>query len=178
MSSEKNLIIEYQATSSPPMGAAFVEDFPEVLAKVRFRRTSSLFQFQDRRFQEDNLFFADSSVFDVFSFDLLAGDPKTALANPFTMVLTETVARKYFEDESPLGQTLTDENGNAFTITGVLAEIPHNSHFTFDGLLSFTTWETFNPDTGNAWYWNAFYTYLLLQEGYDKIQLEAKIPDF
>ncbi len=168
----------YQATSSPPMGAAFVEDFPEVLAKVRFRRTSSLFQVQDRRFQEDNLFFADSSVFDVFSFDLLAGDPKTALANPFTMVLTETVARKYFEDESPLGQTLTDENGNAFTITGVLAEIPHNSHFTFDGLLSFTTWETFNPDTGNAWYWNSFYTYLLLQEGYDKIQLEAKIPDF
>ena len=168
----------YQATSSPPMGAAFVKDFPEVLDKVRFTSTGGLFQYQDRRFQEDNLFFADSSVFEVFSFALLQGDPKTALVAPWSMVLTEAAARKYFEEESPLGKTLTDEDDNTFTITGILAEVPPTSHFTFDGLISFTTWETFYPDTDDAWFWNAFYTYLLLQEGTDKARLEAKIPDF
>ena len=168
----------YQATSSPPMGAAFVNDFPEVLDKVRFTSTSGLFQYQDRRFQEDNLFFADSSVFEVFSFELLQGNPKTALVAPWSLVLTEAAARKYFDDESPLGQTLTDEDNNTFTITGIMAEVPRNSHFTFDGLISFSTWETFYPDTDNAWFWNGFYTYLLLEEGTDKTVLEAKVPDF
>lgn len=171
----------YQATSAPAMGPKFVEDFPEVLSMVRFDNTGGLFQYKDRRFQEDNLFFADSTVFDIFSFELLQGDPKTALTRPYSLVLTESAAQKYFDaGEDPIGKVLTDENedGQPFTVTGIVADVPRNSHFRFEGLIAMSTRTASNPRMDDIWFWNSFYTYLLLPEGYDKAELEAKVPAF
>jgi putative ABC transport system permease protein len=92
------------ATAPAPTGPALVEEFPEVVGAVRLSPTvKRAFAYGDRKFFQDNVFYADGTIFDVFSFELVKGDPRTALEPPFTMVLTETAARKYFGDEDPLG---------------------------------------------------------------------------
>lgn len=171
----------HQATSAPAMGPAFVRDFPEVLAMVRLDQANYLLEYKGQQFQEDHLFFADSTVFDIFSFDVLRGDPQTALVAPHSIVLTESAAQKYFDPgEDPIGRVLTDVEGDrqTFTVTGVMADVPQNSHFTFDGLISMTTRSSARSDFDDIWFWNGFYTYLLLPEGYDKADLEAKVPAF
>ncbi len=133
----------------------------------------------DKRFRENRVFRADSSIFDVFNFPLLQGDPKTALTEPFNMVITEAIAQKYFGDEDPMGKTVSALGiDQPYTVTGVLAEVPTHSHFTFDILVSYTTREFLYPQASHQWFNFGFYTYLLLPEDYDPARLEAQLPDF
>src|SRR6478736_9035374 len=130
----------FQSTSSPPMGPHFLKDFPEVESYVRFQNWNLLAQRNGISYYEPNSYIADSTVFDIFSFKLLQGDKKTALREPFSIVLTESMAKKYFrEDEDPVGQFIKMDNDN-FKITGVMQDVPENSHFRFSNLLSFSTW--------------------------------------
>ena len=113
------------------------------------------------RFYEEYFYYADSSVFEVFSFSLLAGDPRTALTRPNTAVITQTTAKKYFGNEDPIGKTLRHENDNeVYQITGLIADIPQNSHMKFDALLSMAT---LPEDFGG---WDGWFpvTYLVLRE--------------
>jgi len=93
------------ARSPAPVGPTMVEELPEVVNAVRFSPTvKRVFAYQDKTFFEEGVLYVDQSVFDVFSFEMIEGDPKTALELPFTMVFTEKTAQKYFGDESPVGQ--------------------------------------------------------------------------
>ncbi len=177
LSTENELL--FQSTSSPPMGPAFAREYPEVVDFVRFDRHRVLVRKGDIKFYEDQCYLADSSVFKVFSFPLVKGNPQLALVKPKTVVLTETTAKKYFGKESPLGQTL-EIDGDPFEVTGIMEDVPGNSHFTFDLLVSFTTFSSENKRAEQeAWFWNGFHTYLLLQEGEDKVaRLRANMPDF
>lgn len=168
----------YQDTSSPPMGPAFVEDFPEVESMVRIRFTGRLFRSGENLFQEDRLMYADSTLFDIFSFEMLQGNPQTALAQPFSVVLTETMATKYFGDEEALGNVLTDEFGTGYTVTGVIRDVPDNSHVYFEGILSMVSRNAWDGDWESQWFANSHFTYLLLREGTDATALEAKTPGF
>jgi len=126
----------YQSTSSPPMGPHFQKDFPEVESYVRFQNWSLLGQRGDITSYERNSYIADSTVFDVFSWKLLEGDKKTALREPFSIVLTQSMAKKYFGNEDPLGQSIKMDYDN-YKITGVMEDVPGNSHFQFSNLISF-----------------------------------------
>jgi len=168
----------YQDTSSPPMGPAFVEDFAEVENMVRLRFTGRLFRSGENMFQEDWLAYADSSLFDIFSFEMVRGNPQTALAEPFSIVLTETMATKYFGDGDALEQILTDEFGTAYTVTGVVKDVPDNSHMYFEGLISMVSRNAWDGDWETQWFANSHFTYLLLKEGTDAAVLEAKTPEF
>ncbi len=123
---------------------------------------------------------ADSSIFEVFTFPLIKGDPKSALKEPFSLVLTEAVARKYFGDQDPMGKELTSENDpQPYRVTGLIAEIPRNSHLTFDMLISTTTLDAIvGPRTEPRWFSFNSYTYIVLPGGYPPEELEAKFPDF
>ena len=157
-----------------PWGLAVQEALPEVEAMVRLRFFGeTLVQRGAARFYEGGAFTADPSVFDVFSFAVQRGDPATALAEPNTLVLTETVARKYFGDEDPLGQTLLFDNAREMTVTGVMADVPPNSHFTFPFLVSRAS-ET--DSLQYAWNRTQYYTYLRLAEGASAEGVAAKIP--
>ncbi|MFH1853389.1 MAG: ABC transporter permease [Candidatus Neomarinimicrobiota bacterium] len=166
------------ATVPAPMGPAMVDEFPEVSAAVRFRTTGDqIFSYQDKKFFESNLMYADNSLFEVFSFRLLSGDPATALAAPHTMVITPELARKYFGDDDPVGKILRMNNEEDFTITGLIAKPPGNSHIQFDLLLSFETFYKRNPDR-MVWYnWN-YQTYILLADDADYQSLEQKLVQF
>ncbi len=167
-----------QAVSAAPMAQALLTDYPEVECAVRIFKSGSntwLVKYNDIRFYEDALLFADSSFFNVFDFKLQRGDPKKALVNPRSVILTEKIAKKYFGKEDPVGKRLSLEaDTNLYTVTGVVQDIPSNSHFKFDMLCSLTSLP--NSRSTN-WIGHSFYTYIVLRDGTKKKDMEAKFPE-
>jgi putative ABC transport system permease protein len=166
------------AVTAPPMAEALLNDYPEVEEVVRLRQAGGwLVRKGDRIFHEtaQDFLFADSTFFDVFSFNLIKGDPKTCLRDPRSIVLTEEYARKYFGDEDPMGQTLKmEQDTNLSVITGVMEDIPVNSHFhpKMIGSLS-----TLGSSRSTVWVNHNFYTYVVLQEGTDPEEFESRMQE-
>ena len=161
---------KYFANTALALAPALEEDFPAVEHAVRFRRRSFYVERGTSRFYENRFLFSDPEVFDIFSFPLVAGDPKTALTEPFSVVLTQESAEKYFGDEEALGQVLTMQDTLAFQVTGVMASLPTNNHIRFDFLASFETLIAGQQNL-NQWWNHSYYTYVLLQES-------ASLEDF
>jgi putative ABC transport system permease protein len=153
------------AVAQIPLAEELRDNYPEVKNAVRFFGTgSTLYKNGEKQFTENEFYLADSTVFDMFSYELVAGDPQTALDNPFSIVLTEKVAVKYFGDaKAAFGQSLQNKQGEEFKITGVMKDVPLNSHFRFDALISRNT----RPDYNSGWGNFGVFTYLQLPEGYD-----------
>jgi putative ABC transport system permease protein len=174
---------EGSAPTSAPTGPALEAELPEVEHAVRFVMASGLLErtagAERVRYQEPAVAYVDPTVFEVFTFPLLAGDSDRALVEPNAVVLTETLARKYFGTENPVGQALLLDDQVTLTVTGVMADVPPTSHLAFDAMVSYATWEATAPDwLLTEWNANYLYTYLLLPEGYDPAALEAKLPAF
>ncbi len=174
------------AITPAPFGPAMATDFEEVVHAVRLLSSKSiggkvLVNYQENIFYEEKWFYADSNVLEIFSFPLVKGNPKTALKEPLSILITEKTAKKYFGDEDPLEKILAvvdKYKKNDFKITGILKNIPQNSHFTFDFLASFSTIEKhYNFNLPN-WFNHMYYTYLLLDKGCNPRDLEGKFPDF
>ncbi|MCH8959901.1 MAG: ABC transporter permease, partial [Bacteroidetes bacterium] len=169
-------------TPSALLGPALMETYPEVEHATRLIRSwfAPLVSRDEDGFYEDRIFFTDAEFFNVFDFRLVRGDPDTVLSEPFSILLTETMARKYFGDEDPLGQTLTLNASHVFTVTGLLENPPRTTHFTFDFLASI---ESLPEVTGRAnmletWGLGSFPTYVVLPEGYDPAALDEKLAGF
>ena len=176
-------LVEERARVGAPFAPALLNEFPEVEQAVRLHHmfwTTPLLQAGERGFYEDRIFFADSSLFDVFSFRLLRGDPKTALAAPFSMILTEAMAAKYFGDADPMGQVIAYDNTHTYTVTGIVENTPPPSHFRFDFLASFSTLYVLEEFWGMPLTWTnpTATTYLLLSDPDAAEALEARLPDF
>lgn len=170
------------APSAAPMGPALVREFSEVQEVVRFGTvpTGMLVEHTNRRFYEEkeNVFFADSTMFDVMDFSLRQGDPQHALAAPYSAVLTPEAADKYFGSEDPIGQMIRVNGEWTATVKGVLEEIPSTSHLQFDLLFSFNTLEAQNPNRTENWLSSSSYTYVLLRPGAEAKRLEEQLPGF
>ncbi|MBN1210995.1 MAG: ABC transporter permease [candidate division Zixibacteria bacterium] len=161
---------------SLPMAPALVEEYPEVINAVRLSRVPRTpVQYGDKVFYEEGILFADSSVFDIFSFPLVEGNPGNALAASYTAVLSEATARKYFGDEDPLGKTIIYNGSSYYTVTGVVKDVPRNSHFTFDILCSYKTLVEDQP-WRSAWGNIGDFGYILLEKNADYRALENKLP--
>jgi len=168
-------------STPPPLGPALTNDFPEIVNYVRFispLRDEVLVGYKDRKFYETRFFFADQTVFDIFSFPLIKGNPETALQEPYSILITEEMADKYFGEEDPLGKVLNFNNRDDYRITGVLRNIPHNSHFRFDFLASFVTLNHHFILPLDDWGSCALKTYLLIPEGYSAGEIEKKFVGF
>lgn len=175
----------YWVWGNAPIGVALKDDFPEIEKVVQFSgRSDILLTNGEKVYQEEGVFFMDSTVFDVFSWKLLEGNPKTALTAPYSIVLTESTARKYFGDEDPLGKSLkgSESAGRSdagdYMATGVMADVPLNSHFRFNALLSMSTFRKSRPDVFDAWGYVDFYTYFLVNDRFDIHAFRRKLPDF
>jgi len=171
--------------AAPPFGPMLEQDFEDTIEEmVRFFQISPLLRNDDKSFVEDRFFFADPEVFEVFSWEMLKGDPATALVNPDALVITQSMARKYFGEKDAMGKAIELEFQGAkfqLQVTGVIKDIPENSHFQFDFLASIVPvvqfyggQEAMMRNFGS----NNFATYLLLKKGYDWRQLQLQIPDF
>lgn len=166
-----------------PVGPALKEDFPEIEEKVQFSgRSAILLKYGENAFQENDCFYADKNTLEIFSWPLVSGDPSTALEAPYSIVLTETTAKKYFGDQDPLGKTIEGVGGRAndgaYTVTGVMKDVPENSHFSFDVLMSMGSFYQSRPAIFDQWGYVDFYTYLLVSDNFDQKKFQAKVPAF
>lgn len=170
---------DYCVWGTAPVGPALAADFPQVKEVVQFMSpVSLLLEYKDKRLQQENLVCMDSNAFKVFSWKLLQGDPQTALVAPNSMVLTKTVAEKFFGDGNAVGKALRVDNGQLFTVTGVVADVPANSQISFNGLISMSTARKFQGDIFNNWGYVDFYTYFLLKDHTDIAAMQAAVPAF
>jgi putative ABC transport system permease protein len=169
------------ATTHSPMARTMLNTYPEVVSATRVLRIGSLrvgtAGSGREHYSEDGVLYADSTFFDVFDFRLVKGDPKTALVNPASLVLTETYAKKYFGDENPIGQHITVEDDTRFfyVVTGVVADVPANSHLQFDMLISMSTGEQWNDDQWIAA--PSVHTYVVLGSDANEKALQKKMQD-
>ncbi len=157
------------------LASALKETYPQVEEAVRLWKRSNRLVMRDleRQFYEDNFYFADPSIFNLFALPLAQGDPETALARPATVVISARMAQRYFGEEAPMGQTLTIRNAD-YEVTGVLEEARYNSHITFDFISSILPIEAQN-DFFQNWHLTMFHTYIKLQEHTDAAQFDAEI---
>ncbi len=171
------------AVAPAPLGPAMATRFPEVERAVRLWKSenpeSLMIESGGTRYAESGFLFSDPDLFELFSFRLLLGDPQRALLSPFSVVLTESTARRLFGDTEPLGRTITvNLNGpHAFRVTGVVEDVPRNSHFHFDYLASLSTLEALEGYLLIDWHRAEFPTYILLPEGYKPAQLESRLSE-
>ena len=156
------------------------QEFPEIEAYARTGGGSFLVRKGDIKFQENNTLFADSSLFRIFDFKLLKGNPATALKEQLSVVFTEKAAKKYFGDSDPIGQTLLlSSEGLPATVTGVMENIPENSQIKADMFISMSTLtQRFNKNLDSEWGNFGASSYLLLKPGVNPAQLEKKFPAF
>jgi len=164
--------------SSAPMGPAIKADFPEVLESTRLFPTGFLIKSNDRLFQENSACFAEPSLFKMFTLPFLKGDAATALKNPFSIVLNQTTAKKYFGSANPIGKVLLVDGKHPSTVTGVVKDIPVNSQLKFDILYSISSLDAMYKGRLDQWGNFGNSTYLLLAKGTNARQLQAKFPAF
>jgi len=155
----------YHVTVTPyPSGPGWTTEIPEIQKSVRFDGLGNLlFRQGNKSFYESGVVAADSTVFGMLTFPLKYGDPQTALSDPYSMVLNQELAKKYFGDDNPLGKTLRVNSQHEFTITGVLEKLPENSSLSFKGLIPFD----FTRTTGQyseSWGTNSIVTLVMLEE--------------
>ncbi|TLV01022.1 ABC transporter permease [Dyadobacter luticola] len=157
------------ANAPAPAGPAVLRDYAEIETFTRIKTEGSfLVKYDQKQFKETRVAFADSNFFDVFTFPLLKGNPKTALSEPNTVVVTETTSTKYFGKKDPVGQSLKIGD-RLFRVTGVAKDVPSNAHFHFDFFCNIK-----GANLGEKWLASGATTYLLLKKGVQVAKLNAK----
>ena len=154
---------EFTGSTTPaPLARTLMDEYEEVpLATRILEGINTVLWYKDKSFFETKYLYTDTNFFKVFTFPLIKGNPETALNQPFSMVISESTAERYFGDEDPMGKVLHEADGSDYTITGVAADPPHNSHFHFDFLASINTYDW---TTNNNWLQDRYFTYFLLHK--------------
>ncbi len=165
------------ALTPAPLAQALIDEYPEILSVTRIdSQGNNLISYGKKTFLEPVVHFADPQTFEIFTFHFIRGDSKTALQDPYSIVLSESMAQKYFGDEDPMGKILNYREAYDFKVTGVFKAMPKNSHFTADFLIPFESLGKVFGWKMDIWGDNSFYTYFLLREGADPGELEEKFP--
>jgi putative ABC transport system permease protein len=167
---------------APPIGPLIKNDFKEAEEVVRLLQNTLNFRYEDKVFTEPDVFMAEENLFKVFTIPVLKGNPDKALVDPFTVMLSDEMAEKYFGKEDPMDKTMQVDGQFTAKVSGVFKKFPANSHFHPDILVSFSTLRDTNiyGEEGLRTNWgnNSFSTFLLLPEDYDPKRMEAQFPAF
>jgi len=167
--------VEY-AVCMPPLAKTLKNDFPDVENTVRLKSIGGMHVKKgNENIVEYNTLFADPSIFDVFTLPMLYGNKATALTEPNTVVITESTAKKYFNKVDVVGENLITDGNHAYKITAVIKDIPQQSHFHADFLVSMAS---FADSRSNEWLRSDYNTYVLMRKGADYKRLEAQFPQF
>ena len=173
------IVTDRTARTPGALGEFIKAQLPEVEQMVRLRATIGtwLFTTEDRQFYEQRVYWADGSLFDVFDVPLVRGDPASALTAPNTMVISSSMARKYFADSDPVGKVITGDHQFAFTITAVMEDPPAYAHYHPDFYVSIATTTGRGDPLGLLQHWSnsQYYTYLLLPKDAPPNQIEAAL---
>jgi putative ABC transport system permease protein len=168
---------------SPPLGYYFPTDFPEIKKMTRLLDAGTLpFKYKDKLIAENHVYFADENLFNVFTLKVLEGNPQTALKDPFNVMLTEEVAKKYFGNEDPMNKVIKVNNQLNVKVTGIYKGFPENSFMHPDVLISFNTLKDSavygEKNLETNWGNNAFFTFIVLPDHYNPKSMIARFPSF
>jgi len=176
---------EITARTQFPLGPTLKDEYPEVEEYVRMLIQPNLyFQREEDTFKEDSISFADSTIFKIFTIPFIAGDQSSALKDPFTMAVSESLANKYFGTWDVIGENMKALDGSNYTITGVFKDLPENTHLRFNGLISTATIEEqigearFNDRSAISFWSMATFAYILMAENTTPDMILAKFPNF
>jgi len=164
------------AVSCAPIGPTLNHEIPEVKNFTRLYKAGiPVIRYKHKVFSEDRFLWADSTFFDIFTLPFIKGNPQTALVKPQSVVLTESMAKKYFGNDDPIGKLLNMDNRIDYIVTGVIKDVPKNSHFHFDFLGSLTSYQNIMQD--QRWLSNNLYSYVLLDKGVTYDMIKDKMED-
>lgn len=169
------IVTENHTGTPAPLATACQNEIPEIKSITRIdyvtQSSGRIFKYNDKSFNEKRFIRADPSFFEIFTFNFIKGNPKTALSSPNSIVITETTAKKYFDNDNPIGKSLNYENETNFIVTGVIKDVPENSHFHFDMVAQFTLNIYSNWGSAN------YFTYFILAENANPDLVVNKIND-
>ncbi|MGB8317443.1 MAG: ABC transporter permease, partial [Ignavibacteriaceae bacterium] len=170
-----NNVESNNSKTAAPLGAELKKQFPEVInyARIGYFGSHNM-RYKDKVFKEWDIYTADSTYFDIFTLSFIYGNPKTALVQPNSIVLTETMSKKYFGIEDPVGKSLIVDDTSSYLVTGVMRDFPKNSHFRCNFLLSMSTYPV---SQSNYWLDLWYSTYIILKKGTDPHEFENKMKD-
>jgi len=174
---------ENSASSPFPVAFTLLNDYPGMIKNVvrifNFQAPRSFVEYGEKKFNEKRFYFADSTYFSIFNHEFVNGNPATALDEIGSVVITESTAKKYFDNNDPIGKTIKFETNLNLTISAVIRDIPEQSHFKFDFLGSMSTIRSvYGGKLPPTWVWNPCWTYLLLDQHANPKTLEDKFPHF
>mgnify|MGYP006277518275 CR=1 FL=1 len=174
---------ENSASAPFPVAFTLKNEYPGLIKNVvrifDFQVSRSLVEYKDKSFNERNLFFADSTFFNIFDYEFVKGDPETALQEANSVVITETAARKYFGDEEPMGRVLRYDDRVNLKVTGLIRDVPLQSHFQFSLVASMSTIRQITRgQLPRTWVWNPCWTYVLLKEGVAPEEIDKDLPNY
>ncbi|UCE42961.1 MAG: ABC transporter permease, partial [Candidatus Aminicenantes bacterium] len=161
--------------TTAPLAPALEDTYPEVVAATHLRKDSGPLSYGDKKFQEQFIY-GDTKLFDVFTYPLIKGEPKTALAEPYSIILSRRLAEKFFGETDPMGKVVRLRDERDLRITGVVEDAPPNSHIQFDCIISFATLEVSRKREMQNWGSINYCTYVLLDDSSRSEELEAKLP--
>jgi len=171
---------DFWNTTAPIVAPTLKNDFPEIINAVRIVHSSKIVAYNNRTFNEKGVFSVDPEFLRMFSFPLVKGNPAIALEAPFSMLITEKIALKYFGDENPVGKVMKIDNEFDFIVAGVLKNVPDNSHMKFNILLPFQThlkhFATWVDQ--NSWGASFHKTYIQFPDNYNTEEFKIKLVDF
>ncbi|WP_320020033.1 ABC transporter permease [Labilibaculum manganireducens] len=161
-----------------PQTANYLDDnLPEIKSHARIlHRPNEIIQYKELRFKESKVAYVDPALFRIFSFKFSTGNPDKVLDKPASIVISNKIAQKYFGNSNPIGQILRLNNEYDYTITGVIEELPHNSHFRYEIFVTLADANTvYGVESMNSWGWQNFLVYFEMQDEFSKPDVEAKI---
>ena len=176
----KGEITTQWAAGAMGIGPDVKENFPEVEDYVRLTGENALFSYRDVFFKEEGVYYATQSFFKMFSIPLIHGVDTMVLKEPFKVVLSESLAKKYFGNEDPIGKTITNNGETDYEVTGVFRDLPPNTHMKISALFSYASFESLvnNPEAMRSWHWDGHFTYILLDKRADPKAFEKKLLKF
>jgi putative ABC transport system permease protein len=169
------------AITSPALGPALLKEFPQIESFVRIKPTPSvLISYETNKYYEDNIAFADTNIFKVFTYEFLEGNPQTCLQDPGNIVISKSMSEKYFGDQDPIGKTLVIEDELSLTVTGLIKDPPSSSHIPETAFISYLTWESVTPLISTDWsmFEISDFTYLLFYTDFDRQAFDDGWPVF
>jgi len=170
---------QFIALTNNALGPALLKDYPEVINQTRFRNMGNSIMLDagnDRKYYEDSGWWAENSFFEVFTYNFTAGNPATALSEPYSIVLTETLAEKYFPGQNPLSRVIKINNDFSCTVTGVVEDSPGNSHIIYGYFISYNTYDkVITPNYLDNWTIIGGYNYVVLNDNVSLDGINEKI---
>ena len=166
------------ASAMPPLGPALQNEFPEVKSMTRIRNAGEnvSFSYNENDFLESNFIYTEPSYFELFSFDLISGDKSSALNEPFSILIKESIAQKYFGNEYPIGRSIVMGDEFDFKVTGILAEPAGNTQMDFDMIASYSSLQPMEQYSDQWGQFGVDHTYIMLDENFDENSITEKLP--